>query len=276
MKIALFQGPLDTDPPLPDVDRRLQRAADAARQSAAAGAQLLVLPEMFASGYNLGRERIAELAQPHDGGYFRAFAELARSLGIAILYGYPERDGAHVYNAAQLVDRNGTACLHYRKTHLFGDGDRACFTAGDAHSAVVDFEGFRVGLLICYDVEFPENARHLALAGANLIIVPTAQMQPYRFVPEHMIATRAFENLAYVVYANRCGREGTYEYTGLSCIAAPDGRLLAQAGTGEELLFATLEHAELDAAHQANTYLADRRPALYQTLTGTVARPFAK
>ncbi|CAM5504952.1 Aliphatic amidase [Streptomyces glaucescens] len=86
-----------------------------------------------------------------------------------------------------------------------------------------ELDGLRIGLMICYDVEFPENIRAHALAGTDLLLVPTAQMHPFQFVAEHLVPVRAFENQMYVAYVNRVGAEDEFEFVGLSTLAGPDG-----------------------------------------------------
>jgi predicted amidohydrolase len=261
VKLAIFQGPAEGGDTLAIMERAASRAA-------AGGARLLILPEMFLTGYNIGAGAVHAAAQARDGAACGAAGEIARRHGVALLYGYPElgADG-QVYNAALLMERDGVARAHYRKTQLFGDVDRAAFSPGADAVVTAEIDGVRLGILICYDVEFPELVRGLALAGADLIAVPTAQMTPFEFVPRVMIPARAYENSVFVAYANRCGVEGQFAYTGESCIAGPDGGFLARAGGGEELIAAELDPALLRAARRANTYLADRRPALYGALT---------
>ncbi len=244
----------------------LDLLAETATRATRQAVQLLILPEMFLSGYHIGRDAVHRLAEAADGASAQRIAAIARETGVAILYGYPERADDTVYNAAQLIDSRGEPRLNYRKTHLFGAVDRHCFSAGEARSALVELDGLRLGVLICYDLEFGENARLLALDGADLIAVPTAQMHPYAFVPETLIATRAFENQVFVAYANRCGREREFDYTGLSGIVAPEGQVLARAGLDEDFIVATLDHERLAASRRLNTFLADRRPSLYADL----------
>ena len=122
-----------------------------------------------------------------------------------------------------------------------------------------------LGLLICYDVEFPEAVRALVLAGADLIVVPTALMRPYENVPEQMVPARAFENQTFIAYANRCGQEGDLTFCGMSCVIGPDGKPLIQSGRGEAFLVAEIDAAAYADSRAANTYLEDRRPALYES-----------
>jgi len=237
----------------------------AAEEAAAAGARLLICPEMFLTGYNI--PGIRELAEPSDGPAASEVARIAKAAGIAVLYGYPECDGDATYNSVQLIDRDGRIRANYRKTHLYGDVDTRSFAPGDGGFEVVDFDGLRLGLLICYDVEFPETVRALALAGADLVAVPTALMRPYEVVTRTLVPARAYENQVHVAYANRCGTEGAFTYCGESCVVAPDGTVLARAGEHDELLFADIDAAQHSAARDDNTHLRDRRPELYGALT---------
>ncbi|MGW0913464.1 carbon-nitrogen hydrolase family protein [Streptomyces sp. NPDC002784] len=247
------------------VAENLKVLDEAAGRAAAAGAGLLIAPEMFLTGYAIGDE-IARLAEPADGDSADAVAEIASRHALALAYGYPERDGGTVYNSAQLISADGTRQANYRKTHLFGCFERDHFTPGERQVVQAELNGLRVGILICYDVEFPENVRAHALAGTDLLVVPTAQMHPFQFVAESMIPVRAFENQMYVAYVNRAGREGEFEFIGLSALAGPDGVARARAGRGEELVFADTDPAFLAAAREANPYLKDRRPGLYGSL----------
>ncbi|WP_031104509.1 carbon-nitrogen hydrolase family protein [Streptomyces sp. NRRL S-146] len=238
---------------------------EAAGRAAAAGAGLLVTAEMFLTGYAIGDD-IGRLAESADGDCADAIAEIATNHGLAIAYGYPERAGDTVFNSAQLISADGTRLANYRKTHLFGCFERDHFTPGDLPVVQAEIDGLRVGILICYDVEFPENVRAHALAGTDLLIVPTAQMHPFQFVAESMIPVRAFENQMYVAYVNRAGREGEFEFVGLSTLAGPDGVARTRAGRGEELVLADVDPAFLAASRENNPYLRDRRPALYGPL----------
>lgn len=261
MRVALYQC---APQPL-DVAGNLQRMQDIARE--AAGSQLLVFPEMFLSGYNIGVEAVGALAEAQDGPAAQRIAAITRASGLAILYGYPERaaDG-QIYNSVQLIDASGQRLCNYRKTHLFGDLDRSMFSAGADDFPLVELNGWKLGFLICYDIEFPENARRLALSGAELILVPTANMIPYDFIADVTVRSRAFENQCYVAYANYCGSEDQIHYCGQSSIAGPDGNRIALAGLDEALIVGTLERQLLQDSRTANRYLHDRRPELYDDL----------
>ncbi|RKS05206.1 putative amidohydrolase [Nocardiopsis sp. Huas11] len=262
LRVALDQGTA----PGSDTAAALVRLADRAAAAAAAGADLLVGPEMSMTGYNIGADT-ARLAEPADGPLGSAVAAIAAEAGVAIVYGFPERADGTVYNTVRLVGADGTPRAAYRKTHLFGDLDRGAFTAGSEPVVQVELGGLRLGLLVCYDVEFPETVRAHALAGTELLVVPTALMHPFTDVATRVVPVRALENQIHLAYVNRCDTEGDLRYAGLSALVAPDGTDTLRAGPDEELLVGDVDPDALARARRDQSYLADRRPELYAPLT---------
>ena len=187
MRLAVYQGPGASG----DVPANLATVRRVAAEAASQGVRLVVFPELFVTGYNLG-PRLRELAEPRGGPSLAEVSGAAAAAGIAILVGFCERADERLFNGAALVERDGRQLAVHRKCHLYGATERALFTPGDALT-LAELDGLRLGVLICYDVEFPEAARTLALAGAELIAVPTALMAP------HDVVARA--------RADACGRE---------------------------------------------------------------------
>lgn len=242
MMLALYQN-LPTAGAKPQNIAAMDRATSAA---AAAGAGLITFPELYLTGYNIGRTSLHALAEAIDGPAVAAVAAIAKRHRIGIVFGMPERDGSRVFNTAVAVDRTGELAGSYRKIHLYGEEERRTFAPGDS-VCVAALCGRRVGLAICYDIEFPEMARALVAAGADLICVPTANMLPYTNVATILVPARALENAVWIVYANLSGTEGGLTYTGQSCIVGPDGREAGRAGpAGVALLCCS---AETHAAH---------------------------
>ncbi len=248
------------------VAENLKVLDEAAARAAATGARLLVCPEMFLTGYAIDDE-IPVLAEAADGPGATAVAEIATRHSVAVAVGYPERDGERIFNSVQLIGPAGERLANYRKTHLFGCFEQRWFTPGDQPVVQAELDGIRIGMLICYDVEFPENVRAHALAGTDLLLVPTAQMHPFQFVAESLVPVRAFESQMYIAYVNRTGPEGEFEFVGLSALAGPDGAVRTRAGRGEELVTGEVDPVLLSASREANPYLRDRRPGLYTSLT---------
>ena len=260
MKIALYQGPGVTNNP----DAAFSLMETKATEARANSVRLLLFPEMYLSGYNIGAEATRRHALTPAG--LAPAQKIAQNLNICLAFGYPEAVDDQVANAAVLIDATGTILLNYRKTHLFGDLDRTMFGVTGREFPLATLGGAKLGLLLCYDIEFPEPARRLALAGADIILVPTAQIRPYDQVARHVIPARAYENQVYIAYANHSGVENGLTYIGQSSICGPDGAVLAMAGDGEELLFATTDPAHHAAIRRADKLLADRRPELYAPL----------
>jgi len=256
MRIACWQTVAGGEPP-----RTRLRAA--ARNAAEAGARLLITPEISLTGYHLGPRRLRELAEPDDGPMCDEAAAIAAETGVAIVFGWPEAVGGDVYNSTRLVDGTGKALATYRKTHLFGDIDRAIFQPGGVGVVQAELDGFTVGMLICYDVEFPESVRAHALAGTQLLVVPTALMKPWDIVARTLVHSRALESQLYIAYVNWAGAERELEYCGLTRVVGPSGHALHEDVHGEQLVVADLDATRITKAKQVNDYLADRRPELF-------------
>jgi len=262
-QLALLQH----EPTPANVDISLARLSEYATIASSAGANVLLVPEASLTGYNISPIERDLFAEEADGRIREAVAEICLQNSIAISYGYIEKNASAFYNAVQLIDQSGKTLSHYRKTHLWGDLDRALFTPGDSFSSIVELDGWKIGLLICYDVEFPECVRELALNGAEIVLVSTALMSPWTQVADLVVPTRAYESQVYIAYANYCGNENGIDYVGHSCIAAPDGEVLAKAGSDSVLLNASLSRTVLNNTRQALPYHRDRRPELYTDLS---------
>ncbi|WP_024365107.1 nitrilase-related carbon-nitrogen hydrolase [Arthrobacter sp. TB 26] len=246
-----------------DIEANCGAVDAAAATAAAAGAQLLLTPELFPVGYAPLRLR-AELDPAALATIRQALADIARTNGIALVYSLPAVTAAGEWQiTATLVDEHGDELLSYAKVHLFGPEERQAFVPAVASPGVVNFHGVKVSMVICYDVEFPESVRAAALRGAELLLVPTALGEGFEAVPQVLVRARALENHLTVAYANHSGTEDGCDFLGGSVVAAPDGGLLASAGPGTELLFAELPAP--GAAGQDVAYLEDLRPEIYRS-----------
>ncbi|UWR22142.1 carbon-nitrogen hydrolase family protein [Sulfitobacter sp. S190] len=260
MKLALWQTL-----PQSDIATALQTLGEAAKEAAANGADLLVTPEMYVGGYNIGAANIAAHAD-QSAQVLDDLKEIARTHDIGLIVGLTLPGQSRPYNACIAVDATGLEVARYHKTHLFGDVDRAQFSQGAALSDVFELNGWNVALAICYDVEFPEVTRALALQGAEIVVTPTANMAPFDSVATRLVPARAEENGLYVAYCNYVGSEGQFTYNGLSCLVGPDGEDRARGADAPTLLYATLDRAALVRARQAQTHLADRRANFYKDI----------
>ncbi|RYI20235.1 MAG: nitrilase [Acetobacteraceae bacterium] len=250
MRLALWQG----YSPASDLDRACAEADSALAAASAIGAAALVLPEVWLPGYNqpdIPARAISLYSTP-----LHRLAALARANRTALIVGYAERDGDHLYNSAACFGPDGALLCNYRKVQLYGPREASLYTPGDA------LPTFRLGseiasILICYDVEFAPHVNSLAARGATVILAPTANMAPFTHVPRATVPAMAANHGVSIAYANYCGIEGDLSYIGSSVIAGPHGEILAQAGETPALLIADLPTRD---AARLSTQSTDLRP----------------
>ena len=235
--------------------RPAERLSGLAEAIAGQQLDLVVCPELFMSGYNVGND-LHDLAEPADGPFTQSVTELARQTGTAICYGYPERDGETVYNSALVVSGAGTMLANHRKLAIPPGFEQNFFAPGDQLTSF-ELGGMKCALVICYDVEFPETVRAACMFGAEVLIAPTALGAQWDQVAHRVVPARAFENGCYALYANHAGSEGDITYAGASCIVGPDGRDVARADDQPQLITAALEASRVAAARQRLPYFAD-------------------
>jgi len=268
----------------PDVERPEQNAELALGAIGAAidaGAQIVVLPELVNSGYVFeSLEEARATATTPDGELLAGWAREAARGDAVVVGGFCElgSDG-RLHNSSALVDGSGVRAV-YRKLHLWGEEPR-WFAPGDQPAPVVDTRHGRVGLAVCYDLEFPELTRGLALAGAELIALPANwPLDPLpageRPILHSLAMVTAYLSKVYMVVCDRCGTERGIEFQGGSVIAGPDGWLRAGpvADRGVETLIADcdLPGAREKRSGEHNDAFADRRPTYYaQALAGETA-----
>jgi predicted amidohydrolase len=227
---------------------------------------LVAFPELYLTGYDL--RRVASVAIEIDCAPIAAIAEAAAESATAVAVGLAERRGRAIANTLAMIDERGTMVASYRKTHLFGE-EESTFDPGE-ELIVAELARSRIGALICFDMEFPETARELARAGAEVLLTVSANMEP--FYRDHLIASqaRALDNRLPHLYVNRCGSEGGLRFVGGSRVLRPDGTVAAVAeGDGESLLEADVDRPGTD--DDRVDYLAHLRDDLRvtnQTTTG--------
>ena len=265
---------LQIDPVIGEVDANLARIDAAATDAHAAGAVLAVAPEAAVTGYAFD-SRDEALAVARRAGVVAAdrLADVAARTGMAIICGTLEAVGDEVFNTALILSPDGARHV-YRKLHLPYLGADRFVTPGPDAPAVVTLGGMRVGVLICYDLRFPEAARICALEGADLIALPTNWPVGVEFHPDLFAPARAAENHCYLLAADRVGTERGTTFLGRSLLVDPDGRRLAVASdTEEELLLGEVDplvaretHVRRRPGEHEWDTIADRRPGLYARL----------
>lgn len=243
-------------------------------EAAGMGARLVVFPEAALSGYCFETlEEARAAAEPIPGPSVQAFAQACKELDVYTSIGMLEDAGDKLYNAAVLVGPLGLIGC-YRKSHLPFLGVDKLANKGDTGFQVYDTPLGRIGMIVCYDLRFPEAARSLALKGADIIVLPTNWPEGADPAPNFIAPTRALENRVFLVACDRCGHERGFGFIGQSAIIDPSGKRLAQAGAGEEIISATFDPA---MARQKRLVIrpdefemdtvGDRRPELYSALT---------
>ena len=268
MRVAVAQ----LDPKLGEKERNLEACLARLDEAAAAGAELLVLPECAVPGYMFeSADEALPFAEEIPGPSTAVLADACRRLGTHVVCGLLERDGDGLRNAAVLVGPDGLVGT-YRKTHLPFLGVDRFVVPGD-ELQVYDTPLGRIGIEICYDLRFPEATRTLALRGADIVAHPTNFPVAARIQTELITVARAAENRIYLLTANRVGKERWAEFCGWSQIVDPYGRRLAEAdGTEEALLVADVEiekarDKDYVVPGDYELYLfGDRRPELYGAL----------
>ena len=260
-------GFLQTSPVRLQRERNLREAEGLLR--GAPPADLWVLPELFASGYLFPDRRQADQAAEGipEGPTTVALIDWARRFRCALVAGVLERDPSGcLYNSAVAVDAAGLRG-RYRKAHLFGT-EKGWATPGDLPFPVLDLAGARVGVMICFDWRFPEAARTMALAGAQVIAHPSNLVLPH--APEAMV-TRALENRVFSITCDRVGAEEaggrTVSFIGRSRIIGPDGEVLAEGPADRpaaEVAEIDLRRADDKGVGDANDLFRDRRRDLYR------------
>ncbi|MBV7565930.1 carbon-nitrogen hydrolase family protein [Pseudomonas sp. PDM27] len=238
-----------------DVVHNLGRTLEAIA-TCAVDTDLLIFPETHLTGF-VDAEQLASVAEPLDGPTLQAVQQMVRKRNVSVVVGIAENDGGIFYNTSVLVTPEGIA-LRYRKTHLW-PSERGLFQPGDRYVTAL-WKGVRVGILICYDIELPENARALGQLGAELILVTNGNMDPYGPVHRTAIMARAQENQAFAVMVNRVGEgDDGLVFAGGSAVVNPFGQIMFEAGREECQQVVTLDLGQLKESRRDYDYLNDRR-----------------
>ena len=252
-----------------DTEKNIQKAASCIRTAAENGAKLVCLPEAFNTGYLAGKILdMKNYAEKLTGKTVTEMRRLAASLNIYITAPILlAADNGEVENTAVMIGRDGEIVGTYSKTHPVGD-ERKYFQWGKDYP-VWNTELGKIGIVICYDVCFPETTRMLALQGADLILVPSAWRASYYFKEwwDLNLACRALDNLVYVAAVNRCGVCGDEIFAGKSQVVNPIGTVLAECGVEEErILYQEIDLSVLPKERAFNTVMQDRHPEDYGIL----------
>ncbi|MEA4913520.1 MAG: carbon-nitrogen family hydrolase [Christensenella sp.] len=246
-----------------EAEQNFARAELLIRQSAECQPDVILLPELWNTGF--APNQIDASLADEDGARTKVLCgSLAKGYGVNIVAGsvLARKSGA-LNNTAYVFDRAGSCVAEYDKTHLFSpSGEGEAYQAGDQ---IVTFplDGVTYGIMICYDLRFPELARALALSGARVVFIPAEWPRQRTEQLRTLLSARAIENQMFAALCNGCGEAYGTEFGGSSAIVDPLGNVLAQAGAGETIIFAEIDFAEQDKIRKDLPVLLDRRPTLY-------------
>ena len=254
MKInaGIFQYKMRDEAPL----SRVQRLEEKLQQTNSL--DLIICPELFLSGYG-SFEKIKEFCEESDGEYAKKISLLAKKYSTAIVYGYPEKDSNKLFNSAQFFDKNGRSLANHRKKMLPPTADESKIFTPGKETSIVLINGIKAAVLICYELEFPELIRDLALQGVELIIAPTGQSSNWPAAARYNCRCRAFENGIFVAYANSTGELNGINFMGESKIIGPDGLDIVNAEQGEKLIKSEINTNDILSVREKLPYLDDSR-----------------
>ncbi|NNF58315.1 MAG: carbon-nitrogen hydrolase family protein [Rhodothermaceae bacterium] len=249
-----------------------ERGLVAVRAAAQQGADLVAFAELALTPFYPQRHATPETlvqAEPIPGPTTDAFAALAKELGVVLVLNLFERAGGRTFDSSPVIDADGSLLGITRMVHITdyeGFHEQDYYAPGDRGAPVYKTAAGRIGVAICYDRHYPEYLRALALGGAEVIVVPQAgtvgEWPEGLYEAELQVA--AFQNGVFTALCNRVGEEERLTFAGESFVCAPDGRVIARAGSGtEELLLADLDLSEVERSHAKRLFLRDRRPELY-------------
>lgn len=223
---------------------------------------VIVFPEMWNTGYAL--ERIQELADHYGERTEALLSAFSRKHGVNIIGGsIAEKRDNGVYNTIFAYDRQGNRAGDYSKIHLFRLMDEEKFLQSGDRAGELQMDGIPAGMMICYDIRFPELARKLALGGAQILFVPAEWPNPRLHHWRTLLMARAIENQMFVVSCNRVGVSGTTEFFGHSMVIDPWGEVLAEGGEAETIVRAAVDLSQVPAVRSKIPVFEDRRPSLY-------------
>jgi predicted amidohydrolase len=259
-KQVIKAGIIQFDIRVGDVEMNVARAKRRMSNLARKGVDLVLLPEMWSTGF--ANDRLDELAETTP----RVLDELIRlskDMHLTIIGSLPEKGADGVYNTAYVVDRDGSVLESYRKVHLFSPTREDEFFKPGRKAVVVETSLGTIGLMICYDLRFPELCRTLALQGAKIVAV-MAQWPAFRVAHwKALLKARAIENQLFIIGVNRCGEDDDLSYGGHSRIISPWGEVLTRTGKGPASVSAPIDVGFVDSTREQIPCLQDRKPQAY-------------
>ncbi len=267
MRLALIQQTASRDN-----DRNIERGLNALVEAANNGADLVVYPELaftrFFPQHRLEGNRF-DLAEPVPGPTTEVFSAEAARLGVVVVLNLYEKSGNSAFDCSPVINSDGALLGRTRMVHITqyeGFYEQDYYDPGDTGAPVYDTSVGRIGVAICYDRHYPEYLRALAVAGADLVVIPQAGAADEwpAGVFEAELQAAAFQNGYFVALANRVGAEDVLTFAGGSVVVDPMGQVVSRAPEGEDhILYTDLDLGILEEAPARRLFLRDRRPDLY-------------
>jgi len=263
-------GLIQMDCRLNDLEYNKNKAVRMITDAAAKGANMVCLPELFSSGYNPNAVgwKWHYFAEDGQGRTVQELSRLAQQLKISIIAPMAEKRELPgvIYNSAFFIYEDGQVLGSYAKTHLWYT-EKNYFRQGDS-LRIFETSFGKIGLLICYDILFPELIRQLTLAGAELIFLPSAWRAVEDFIWNTILPARALENTVFLAAVNRIGTDEEIDFFGESCVLDPQGKFLEQGKRNEEdIIIKTINLDELSRFRYDFPYLRDLQPELYKRIS---------
>ncbi|MDK2823630.1 MAG: omega-amidase [Clostridia bacterium] len=259
MKIAVIQMDISFGKPV----ENLKKAEEMVRKAAQKRPDVIILPEMWNTSYDL--KNVSAIADRAGSPNAKKIGELAKEFGINIIAGsVADKSGDKVYNTSYIFNRQGDQIAKYSKIHLFGLMNEGEYLERGNERCIFELDGITCGLMICYELRFPELSRALALDGAQIIFVPAQWPHPRMHPWLILTQARAIENQLFLVAVNRVGKEDKAEFFGHSMVVDPLGDVIYEGGEQEEIKIVELDLNKVEEVRNKMTCFADRVEEVYK------------
>ena len=250
MKIGIFQPNINH---YSSIDSKFTKIETILKQN---DLDLLVLPELFLSFY-LSKEQVSKYTNEDVQFFKQKILQLSERYQCHLVCGYPEFENNQKFNSALVTGTQNDIIYNHRKTFLAPNPmEQSLFSKGQ-NFEIFNIHKIKCSTLICYEFEFPEIVRKLARLGAQLILIPTALIEEFKFVSNEMLKTRAFENQIVMVYANYCGKSNSHEFCGNSAIVNEKGEDVIRLGSEEEFAMAEVNFESQASRRKRLPYFED-------------------
>lgn len=263
VKIYLAQ----MEPVLNNKELNIEKIHYFIKESSNQNANLVLFPELALTGLST-KERTRELAECSEGPNVKKVQYWAEKYRVKIIFGFPELKDNKVFNSACFINDDGELLGIHRKAHLW-DEEEKYYSPGNSFT-VWDTDIGKIGIMICFDSQFPESARLLALQGADMIMVPTGNMSPFESFQPFNIQSRAEENQLFICTTNLVGTEDSLYFFGESTAADPNGKMLVKADQSESGIVVNIDLQTVLEVRGKYNYIASRRPDLYNGLLNDI------